>query len=108
MKMCNDTLTSPYLKVDKTLNDLTYGIAKEYRFGIVPRSIQGIQLLGIPKVGENLIFFTDIMGEIHQYSNRLSLDIPIPRTYTQALLLCPIEPRRKERGIFDKFRVFLA
>ena len=65
MKMRNDTLTSPYLKVDKTLDDLTYGIAKEYRLSLVPRSIQGIQLMSIPKVGKDLIFFTDIMGEIH-------------------------------------------
>ena len=65
MEMSNHTLTSPYLKVDKTLDDLTYSIAKEYRLGIVPRSIQGIQLLSIPIVGKDLIFFTDIMGEIH-------------------------------------------
>ena len=81
MEMGNGTFAYPYLETYKALQDLSYGIAKEGRLGEVPRGIERIQLLGIPIIGKDFVFLTDIMGKIHQNSNGFSFYIPIPCSY---------------------------
>lgn len=61
-----------------TFDDLPGGIPEQHRFDIIPLPTDGVHLIILPQLGENIVLPPHNGREVDQYGHRRPLDAPPP------------------------------
>ena len=81
------------------------GVAEEHRLDVVPLPGERIDVVALPELGEDFVLARDERGEVHQYGQRLALDLPAADADAQALRIDRLTPGFEQGLVLLEFGI---
>ena len=92
VEMGDDLVHRVAVVVVETLDDTAGGVAEEGRLDVVPLPGNGVQLVGEPELGEDVVLLLEEGGEIDEDHHGRAADVPAPHAHLQSLLQGGLAP----------------
>ena len=93
--------------IDKTLNHLTCGIAKQHRLDVIPLATDTVEFILLPEMAKYLIFRLIQRRIVHQNGNRAAFNFPASDADFQTLRQSSFAPFREQGVVFNKIKRFV-
>ena len=86
-------------------DDDARGVAEEHRLDVVPLTRDGVDVVGLPEVLEDVVLLGDERGEVDEDDQRTALDLPAADADAQSLAVYALAPRLQQLEVLLEFGV---